>query len=697
MSSLTHRHDYKGIDFETYSDVDLRKHGMDRYMSSPYFQPLLVATRHGITEQGYVSELLEPQQVASLEAHIHGAGLIGHNVAFEEAVCDRLGFDRRNNPVSIDTAVVARAHGFSSALGRCAPQALGDEKIELGEHLINVFAVPQKDQPGLEFNTNLPVERADEWSEFGNYCFVDASLSGQISDHYQLASVEHDRAAITRRMNQVGWHVDMDLVGRMLNQYENNVDNLLTRFRTHYDPAGTLNFNSSPQLLKWCKVRGIKAKSFDQQHVSKMLKQIQNRVDLGTVPAVKLEGYLQVIEMLKVKQALGGAALSKLSKIIDTVGYDGILRNNYIHWGAQQTGRTTGVGVQMQNLKRLPETPDDVSDVSGWDNDKLAANLRQVFTSRHADGQLIVGDYASIEARGLAYLAGEEWVLDVFKQGKGLYEEAAARHYKVDYDSVTKPQRTFGKVGVLSCGFGAGAGAVRDFAEKMHVELSMIEAQEIVNGFRTTRPKTVELWNEAEEQLRRELMTGDSLPFAQGHARFIRTEAPDSLQEQYGGELWSVALDLFYEGSTSFRMFHGCHFVGDEIRYFKPNDNKTQELWSSHYTDPKTGRRVPHKLYGGKLVGILTQSFCREIFMEGLARLEKFINSVSNAVIIGQFHDEMVVDWFPEGSVGHKNGHSSYQPLKAVIEGMHDAMRVPYIDRLFPLDAEVSFDFRYIK
>src|SRR5690606_8354579 len=112
------------------------------------------------------------------------------------------------------------------------------------------------------------------------------------------------------------------------------------------------------------------------------------------------------------------------------------------------------------------------------------------FRSSSPYGQLIVADFASIESRGLAYLAGEQWKLDAYRRGEDVYKAQAVKIFKLgSVDDVDKSQRTTGKVGELSCGYGAGPVAVKDFAAKMHVEMSEAQAGKLVRDWRDANPK----------------------------------------------------------------------------------------------------------------------------------------------------------------------------------------------------------------
>ena len=119
----------------------------------------------------------------------------------------------------------------------------------------------------------------------------------------------------------------------------------------------------------------------------------------------------------------------------------------------------------------------------------------QVFTSSDPGGSLLVADFASIESRALAYQAGETWKVDAYHRGEDIYKAQAVKIFRLSgVDVVTKEQRTTGKVGELSCGYGAGPVAVKDFAAKMHVEMSESEAGKLVRDWRDANPKTVDLW-----------------------------------------------------------------------------------------------------------------------------------------------------------------------------------------------------------
>ena len=153
----------------------------------------------------------------------------------------------------------------------------------------------------------------------------------------------------------------------------------------------------------------------------------------------------------------------------------------------------------MQNLPRLAHMRDMEELFTApdtWTNEELAGNIRQLFTSAHPDGKLIVGDFSSVESRGLAWIAGEQWKLDAYYAGKDLYKVLAASPdmFNKPYDSITKEERQSGKVGELSCGYGAGETAIVRFAEGMGIEMSEESAQRIKTPIRRSPTWATSPW-----------------------------------------------------------------------------------------------------------------------------------------------------------------------------------------------------------
>jgi DNA polymerase len=698
-----------GLDFETYGAVNLPRHGLARYVSDPSFQALIGSVKfrnqHGLLDgERFNFVHYKDQHTELLQRYIGDKVIVAHNAGFEQAVLHWLGLDYPSSRF-IDSAVVARGAGFGSGLEAAAPQILGMDKMAAGKDLIKLFSIPGPYQVAsgcTDFDPQIIEDHPAEWAQFANYCELDADQGLLIAEDRLsfLGPQEMAYQAVTMDMNRQGWVVDIEKVEEMQRRYHENMDAALAKFHlTWLGPGEELNLNSLKQMKEWCAERGVKCTSFDEKHVAKYLRLVDQKLFDVTLSEDQRIAYLGVYDLLETKQILGGSSLKKLQVILDTVvEEDGVyrLKDQYVHVGAGQSARTTGRSVQMQNLKRLaqPADMDELDDLeSEWSNGKLAENMRQVFTASEVTGELIVGDFKSVESRGLGWLASETYKLAAYERGQDLYKVLASTIYSVDYDDVTKEQRQTGKVGELSCGYGAGAGAVVSFAEGMGVKMTEAEAAKLVADWRYANPKIVELWDWLNDALHRCISSGgvpETLLVRDGYKVVIEgSPTPASLGKQHPGSM-SIRLSMIDKNNRALlkRYFHGCYRRGGNIGYYKPSDRKTGDLWKNHFTDPKTKQLRFYELYGGKLAGILTQSLCREIFMRVLLQTQHAFAGRSEVNLVGQFHDEIVLDWKPSTL-----GSGLSNTMARLDELMSD--RGDMVS--FPLEADIKHDYRYTK
>ena len=680
-----------GLDFETYCEVSIKDVGLFNYVNHPSFRPLLAYIEDDLGSHGYV--LTEEKQKEAFREKLwtfRAYELSAHNSAFEEEVVFNL-FQRR---MTIrDSAVTSRRLGGSSSLENAAQQLLTDDvKLMGGQALIKEFCMG--DFP------DLTEERRQEydWQLFERYCAQDARLALLLSrlDGGELEDREQRYAMVTREMNRTGWKVDMEAVQRFTEQRDRNIDAELMYFRSRYDPDGKLNFNSPLQLGHWFRELGIKTTSFDEAHVADLLAKLHALPD-------RTDNVVTAIATLHTKQELGGSGLKKLDVITRTVSHDDVLRGQYMHVGAGQTYRTTGVGVQMQNLKRLPRVLMDVDLFKSFkgrivSNAELGSNLRQLFQTRHEGGVIAVGDYSSVESRGLAYLAGAEWKLEAFRAGKDMYKVLAERIYHQAYDDIAKdsPERAGGKLAELACGYGAGPVAVKDYGGRMGMVLAQPEATSLVRDWRDTNPEIVALWKKLDDLLREAVNSpaGATTRVELGNRLYLEiTTSPSVIASPHlvkgrpglvDLHLTMHYLDLLVGFRTVMRrVFRGVYTRGTKICYHKPIS--TGALWSDTIRDPKTKKLIYHSVYGGKLAGILTQSFCRELFFNSLMHVRDFA-AAAGVQLVGQFHDEIALD------VPRRESLSTF------LSNFEVAMtQVPHWAPDFPLAADIKYDKRYIK
>ena len=683
-----------GLDFETYGSRNLNDVGLDNYTSDPKFKPLLAAvafTRVNHPLNRVYDFVLSDRDLDEFSLNIVGLGsrhmVAAHNKGFERTVLRKLGITL---PWLVDTAVASRCAGGSSKLAKAAMQLADHRKMDEGTRLIKLFCTGPE-APTVEF----VMDHLQDWGLFKEYCLRDAQLSVELAENFDwLINSEFLYDELTASMNDTGWFVDTDLVRRMQEQYLINCDNLRLDFQKKYDPQGELNLDSLKQLKEWCGERGIKAKSFNKENVDKMHDGIVKRLGKMAADDPRREGYEQVVSMLKLKQELGGSSLTKLPKILALTGEDSRLRHQYMHAGAGQSFRTSGTGVQMQNLHRLSH-PRDVATLytepDEWTNDVIAENIRQVFMAEHPQGELIVCDLSSIESRGLAYLAGEDWKITEYHNGKDMYRVLGAKIYGKTYDEVSKDseERRTGKVGELACGYGAGAGAVQAFAEGMGITMTEDEAGTLVKDWRDVDPKIVQLWADINDMLHRALSVqsvmrtiGNDMTL---HVTQIRT--PDSLKAIHPGAQ-TLEVELYNKADRLVvrRVLQGVYRRGNDLNYYKPGETVNGPPWKATYRNPKTKQEEFHKIYGGKMTGILTQSFCRELFFVGMQQAFKEFEG-TGVKMIGQFHDELVAEWDPTCTISLEEAQAR------LLRAMTDIDGYPW----FPFAAEVKHAHRYIK
>ena len=726
-----------GLDYETFSSVPLggkEGRGLPNYVASPDFRALIVSVAKDedwVFTYDFVHNIVYETGVQPFECDAfeefkkymdEKEGIImAHNAPFERAVTKKIlpDFDWRKFQ---DSAVDARCLGAESKLIVASRQLTNSHKLEEGHDLVMLFCVPNSQYPdGATAELIEKYGHQDKWKRFIEYCEMDAIGSRQIRITAMKILEDLDPDLLEREarweqdtyeMNQAGWGVDVPLVEKMK---QRAWANSIIAQRAFVDSTGAqLNFNSHKQMKEYLEVRGVKATSLDKYHLPATLERVKRRIQKweetlreegrDDYPAIeKSIGQLKEAEaMLETKLEIGGSTLTKLPTILNLVSDDGILRDQYMHAGAGQTFRTTGRGVQMQNIKKLDGNIRDVETLydfnTHWSNGDMAGQLRQVFQSRHHEGEIIVGDFAGVESRGLAYCAGEEWKLQVFRDGRDVYKELFVRFTggKVKYEDVTSEQRPRGKYSELSCGYQASGSAVQDFMFRLGFVISLEEAAQNVVDWRGACPAIVDYWADLDDLIKDCVATNDVRQFKGAYGLVYRATPFElaSMSAQHPGSV-SVAVQIIRPDGTPMvtRFVHGLYFKGNKLCYYKPEDSLRGDLWKPTYKHPKlkddngNPLEVYYSIYGGKLAGILTQSMCREMFFESLEALGDALRPCPNALIVGQFHDEIGVDWWPA-----EDGWSRDE----VIAAMEQAMTTCSLDG-FPLDAEIKSSHRYIK
>ena len=435
------------LDIETYSTVDLKKNTVYRYVEDEHWMILICSWCIG---QGEIHTAYGHEEISGIPGLFDPAvKKIAHNSDFE-----RINFSAlKGLPVGtyiapeeyIDTAVLASLWGYPRSLKGFCKVVGGEAKDEAGGRLINMFSVPNR-----KGGRTLPEERPADWDAYVEYNRQDViSMRDNI---YRLGkgfpSAEEYEAWITAtRINDRGLKIDTALAGAAHRQYEANKKRDLVRVK---EITGLDNPNSVQQFKGWLAERGFEMESIDKAHVAELLE----RDDLPD----------EVREAVERKQL---AALSAATKYVIAQGStnsDGRLRGT-IKYSNANTGRMTGVTLSPHNLPR-----DHFTDAEGeHDTEAEQAVIDKLLAGVHVGsedlkklvrpllvGPFTVSDYSAIEARLTAWAAGEDSVLESFRNGEDIYVATAERMggEKAGFD------RQRGKSATLGCGFGGGAGAL---------------------------------------------------------------------------------------------------------------------------------------------------------------------------------------------------------------------------------------------
>lgn len=477
------------LDIETYSTVDLKKNTVYRYVEDEHWMILICSWCIG---QGEIHTAYGHEEIKAIPGLFDPAvKKIAHNSDFE-----RINFSAlKGLPVGtyidpeeyIDTAVLASLWGYPRSLKGFCKVVGGEAKDEAGGRLINMFSVPNR-----KGGRTLPEERPADWEAYVEYNRQDViSMRDNI---YRLGkgfpSAEEYEAWITAtRINDRGIKIDTALASAAHRQYEANKKKDLARVK---EITGLDNPNSVQQFKGWLATQGFEMESIDKAHVAGLLE----RDDLPD----------EVREAVERKQL---AALSAATKFVIAQGStnsDGRLRGT-IKYSNANTGRMTGVTLSPHNLPR-----DHFTDAEGeHDTEAEQAAIDRLLAGVHVGsedlkklvrplliGPFTVSDYSAIEARLTAWAAGEDSVLEAFREGKDIYVATAERMggEKAGFD------RQRGKGAVLGCGYGGGAGALLNLGgAKMYPKDTPDDViweglTTLVNAWRVAHPHIVSWWKQ---------------------------------------------------------------------------------------------------------------------------------------------------------------------------------------------------------
>ena len=613
------------IDIETFSSEDLSRSGAYRYAEAPDFRVLLFGYR---ADDGEVSvcdlesgEAVPPPVLRALldDSVIKWA----FNAAFERICLSRYLRDMGLlpegtflSPSSWRCSMVWCAYlGLPLSLaGAGAALGLDKQKLVEGKSLIRFFCRPAA--PSLlngQGSRNLPWSAPEKWNEFKAYncrdveteCGIKERLSG-----YPVPEAVWEQYCLDQEINDRGIRVDKAFVSSAL-----VVDGMTRELLTGELQRLTAlaNPNSVAQIRSWLEEHGTEVRDMSKKQVREMLQTADE----------------EVRPVLLLRQQLAKSSVKKYQAMENTVCADGRIRGMFQFYGASRSGRWAGRGVQLQNLPQnhLEDLKEARSLVALRDTemlgilydsvpDVLSELIRTAFVP--ATGKkFIVADFSAIEARVIAWLAGETWRSEVFAVGGDIYCASASRMFGVPVEKhgINGHLRQKGKVAELALGYGGGVGALRAMGA-LEMGVPEYELQPLVNAWRQASPNIVRLWWNVDAAVK------------------------TAIQEHRKVKLFPL----------SFEYRSGMLFIhlpsGRSLSYVQPRigENRFGGETVNYLGLDQAKKWVRIESYGPKFVENIVQGISRDLLCEAMMRLR-------DRRIVAHVHDEVIIEADPEDSV----------------------------------------------
>ena len=626
-------------DIETYSDVDLKKAGLYKYAESPAFSVLLFAyclddgPVHVVDlacGESIPDDIMDAMMRPDVVKH-------AYNAAFEWYCLGRY-LELHKTPGALELWLLqwrcTMLHGLYvgypgslDATGRALGLGEDKRKMAAGKALIRYFCTPCKPTKTNGGRTrNLPHHDMAKWYLFKTYNAQDVVTEMEIERRLSRFPVPADVQAqweLDLTINRRGVAVDMDLVHGALELDATGRAELIEEAR---ELTGLGNPNSVAKLACWLEERtGEAVPSLTKDIVSDQLERESLPWDARRV--------------LEIRQELGKTSNKKYTALESAVCADGRVRGLLQFYGANRTGRWAGRGVQPQNLPRTYIDGDLLPLARDLVKRRDAAGLRLVYGGSVADtlsqlirtafcaspGALLVdADFSAIEARMIAWLAGEEWVLEVFRTHGKIYEAAAAQMFGVPFEDIRKGRpeyayRQKGKVATLALGYQGGTGALINM-DALRMGIPEDDLPDIVDRWRQANRKIVEFWWALDAASKHTVQTGRPAELPGGKVAFAR-----EIDRENGLDFLTIRLP------SGRKLYYAQPHMGQD-RFGRPSIcymglNQTTKKWETLET------------YGGKLAENITQAVARDCLAEAIYRLEG-----AGYRVVFHIHDEVVID-----------------------------------------------------
>lgn len=607
------------IDIETYSSIDIKTHGSYRYFESEDFEILMIAYALG-DEDIKIIDLASGDKIPQAFLSLYNDPEVekwAHNANFERVAFETYCMGRPTEEWHCSAVLTSYAGLPLSLMGASEALELGEKgKQSIGTSLIKLFSVPQKPTKVNKGRMRrLPSDDPEKWEQFKEYCRMDVEAEREITE--RLASVEipaSERALyiLDQKINDRGVLVDTDFARNCIEIDTELKDDLLGEMKTL---TGLENPNSLAQLRSWLSNElGYTVTSLTKDIVQEILDECDIR---------------SVRDILELRQKTGKTSVKKYITMLNCAGADLRARGLLLFNGAFRTGRWAGRLVQLHNLPRnyidrIKEVRNFFKTLSYGDLslafDGISSVLSQLIRTAFVapEGKtLAVADFSAIEARVIAWLAGEQWRMDVFATHGKIYEASASMMFNIPLEEITKGSelRQKGKVAELALGYQGAVGAMKTMGAA-EMGLSEAEMQDVVTKWRQASPKIVGLWYAIDRACKKAIGL-------QGRAKVVLKEY-HNLEFNYEMDSLTIKLPsgrkLYYNQA---KVVYGGKFGGEVVKYMGFDSVTNRWTWLDSY--------------GGKFTENIIQAIARDALAESMLNLDK--NGVE---IIMHVHDEVV-------------------------------------------------------
>jgi len=602
------------LDLETFSSVNLAKSGLYRYAESPDFEILLL----GYSLDGgpiCVVDIASGEQVPQIildAIRSQDIKKYAHNSAFERVCLSRyLGLSRGQylDPSSWRcTMVWAATLGLPLSLdGVGAVLKLDKQKLKEGKDLIRFFCSPGKLRDGSSFR-HYPRDAPDKWIQFKAYNLRDVETEMAIQEKlekFPVSDSEWGNYHLDQQINDHGIMLDMQLVRlaiRCDEQYRQ------VHMELAKEVTGLENPNSTAQMIAWLGEQGVEADSLSKASVLEMLDKAEGTVELA----------------LSLRQELAKSSVKKYTAMENVVCRDNRARGLIQFYGGNRTGRYAGRLIQVQNLPQNHltdlDTARQIVRESCFDSIDMLFDSAPIVLSELIRTAFIpkpgcrffVADFSAIEARVIAWLAGEDWRLEVFQRGEDIYCASASQMFGVPVEKhgINGHLRQKGKIAELANGFGGSVGALKAMGA-LEMGLKEEELKPLVDAWRAANPNIVHLWRDVD--------------------RVVKTCITEKTDKETHG--------------IHFRNRSGFLFItlpsGRRLSYVKPRIGKNRFGGESVTYEGTASMKKWDRIesYGPKFVENIVQAIARDILAEAMLRLD-----ASGYKIVMHVHDEVVIE-----------------------------------------------------